>query len=279
MTPPEGATDVRYAILLTAAVLVSVVAVACGGSSNNATTPTTGACGAPVQTSSAGSCGGAAEPTVVVAKPGTTQPNSAAGQLNLASFDGIPQDGLRLGPSDAPLNIDLYQNFLCPHCQEFALQQLPLLISDYVVSGKASITFHDVALGGGNADNAHEAAHCAADQGKFWQAYTVLYQNFSQENATYTKANLESLLGQTGVDPTMLATCLDTDQHKAEVNAATDAFTHLADSSPTYANELATITAEQGPAIPLIDVAGTYITAPDTYAQVKAAVEARLAVR
>jgi protein-disulfide isomerase len=232
-----------------------------------------------VQTSAAGSCGGAVASTVVASLLGATPPGSPAGQLTIASFDGITQDGLRLGRSDAPLNIDLYQNFFCPHCQEFALQQLPLLIADYVAPGKATITFHDVAFNAGLADNPHEAAHCAADQDKFWQAYAVLYQNFSQDDATYAKTNLESLLSQTGVDATHFATCLDTDQHKAEVDAATDAFVHLGDTSPAYADALATITAQQGPAIPLIDVAGTYITAPDTYAPVKAAIDAKLAAR
>lgn len=268
----------RNAILLTVAALVSTIAIGCGGASSNSSTPDAGACGAPVQTSSAGSCGNAADSTSA-ASPASTPSNAGGTALNLDSFKGIAQDGLRLGRADAPLNIDLYQNFICPHCQEFALQQLPLLIADYVAPGKVSITFHDVAFNAVLAENPHEAAHCAADQGKFWQAYVVLYQNFSQDEATYTKTNLESLLNQTGVDATKLAACLDTDQHKAEVDAATDVFVHLGDTSPTYADALATIAAEQGPAIPLIDVGGTYITAPDSYAQVKAAVDARLAIR
>ena len=33
---------------------------------------------------------------------------------------GIPQDGTRLGRDDAPLTIQLYEDFQCPACGQFA---------------------------------------------------------------------------------------------------------------------------------------------------------------
>ena len=181
------------------------------------------------------------------------------------------------GDANAPVKLDLYGNFLCLRCRNFARDVLPQLITDYVASGKVSITFHDTALGGGDSvENAQGAARCAADQGKFWPAFAVLYQNFSGFDAPYVKPSLESLLAQTGVNSTTLNNCLDSDQHKSEVDASTDAFMHLADNNTDYANELATATAEKNPTIPLLVIGGTYFTTPDGYAPVRAAIQAKL---
>jgi protein-disulfide isomerase len=250
------------ALLISVVVLVS----ACGGGSKSSnTTPTANPCGVP------GSSAGCGETAVA------TTPPVASGQIDVHSFDGIPQDGLTLGSVDAPVKIDLYQNFLCSHCRDFALDVLPHLITDYVATGKVSITFHDTAFGGSDTvENAHSAAHCAADQGRFWPAYVVLYQNYAEDDATYTKSNLESLLQQTGVDATELANCLDTDQHKAEVDASTDAFTHLPDKDAAYASQLATVTAAQGAAIPLFVINGVYLTAPEGYDPIRALILSKL---
>ena len=260
------------AALALVALLSLLFAVACGsGGGAKTATPASNACGAPV-TASAGSCGGAGGAT-------TPPASTTAGAATTPVSDllvGLPQDGQTLGNASAPLKVALYQNFLCPHCRDFALEIMPQMLIDYVATGKVAIVFHDAALGAGAADIAHEAARCAADQGKFWPAYFALYQNFADDPASYTKARMESVLAPTGVDAAKLASCLDSDQHQAEVDAATSEFEHLADNNAAYANALATVQAGNGPAIPLLDIAGTYLTAPEDYATVKAAIDAKL---
>jgi hypothetical protein len=253
---------VRRTIALGIGLLVTLLAVACGNGGSKSATPTPAAnpCGG----ASTAGCGDA------------TTPDVRAATLTSATFAGVPQDGLTLGEADAPLTIDLYQNFLCPHCRDFAEATMPQLIADYIATGRARIVFHDAALGPDEARLAHEAAHCAADQGKFWPAYAALYANFSDDPGAYTKASIESWLAKTGVDAQQLASCLDSGEHAAEVQAGTDAFTSLGERDATYASELATVQAGGGPAIPALKVGGRYLTAPETYAPVQAAVESEL---
>ncbi|HEX5396329.1 MAG TPA: thioredoxin domain-containing protein [Candidatus Limnocylindria bacterium] len=247
-----------------------VFLTACGsGSNNESKTPAVNACGAAV-TATTSSCGGAGETTVA------SGPTAASSALSDFGISTIPQASLTLGAPGAPLTINLYQNFLCPHCRDFALDMFPQLIADYVATGKVDVVFHDAAFGGGPANVAHEAAHCAADQGKFWPAYFALYQAYSDDSATYTNARMESALEPIGVDNGKLASCLESHQHLAEVEAATTAFQQLADNNAAYASALATVTAAQGPAIPMLDVGGTYLTAPEDYETVKAAIDAKL---
>ena len=246
----------------------AALCVACGGGGSSARTATPGssACGGAV-TASAGSCGGG------VSTPNTV-PASATTASAIESFDNIPQQGQTLGAPGAAVTVDLYENFLCPHCRDFAVDMLPHVVADYVTPGKAKIRFHDVALGPPSAELAHEAGQCAADQGKFWPAYAALYAHFSDNEADYTETNIVAWLGSAGLDYRMLSACINAGTHKADVEASTTAFQHLADTDPAYANALATVEAQQGPAIPLISVGGTYITAPESYDAVRAAIDA-----
>lgn len=241
------------------------LSVACGGGGSSARTPTPGssACGGAI---AAASCGSASTPSQTAASGSTASAPE--------SFGGIPQDGQTLGSASAPVTIDLYENFLCPHCRDFAVEMLPHVVADYVTPGRAKIRFHDVALGPPAAQLAHEAGECAADQGKFWPAYDAIYAHFSDDEAAYTKANVESWLTGAGIDQTALDGCLSSGKHASDVQASTNAFKQLADTNPAYANALATVEAAQGPAIPLIAVGSSYITAPESYDAVRAAIDA-----
>lgn len=261
-------------LLITALTVALVACVACGGGgTKKASTASTGACGGPAPaTAIASSCGSTT--------PAPTESGGGpASGLTGTSFDGVPQDGLMLGRADAPVKVELYQNFLCPHCQEFAETMLPLVIRDYVTPGKVAIIFHDAALGGGGADIAHEGARCAGDQGKFWPAYAALYAHLAPDESAYTVQYVESALGSSGIDAAKLDDCLTSGRFKNDVEASTAAFQALPDKNPAYANAVATASAGQGAVIPLIDIDGTVIIAPESYDVVKSAIDAKLAAR
>ena len=50
------------------------------------------------------------------------------------------------GPSNAPIKIDLFSDFQCPHCRELHMGTLQLLKADYVKTGKVYLTNRDIAL-------------------------------------------------------------------------------------------------------------------------------------
>ena len=51
-----------------------------------------------------------------------------------------------LGNPDAPVVIQLWEDFLCPSCQAFSKSVKPLIIEEYVKSGKARLEFHHFPL-------------------------------------------------------------------------------------------------------------------------------------
>ncbi len=47
-----------------------------------------------------------------------------------------------MGSATAPMTIELFSDFQCPHCKEFHDETLPLLIADYVSTGKVYLVRH-----------------------------------------------------------------------------------------------------------------------------------------
>jgi protein-disulfide isomerase len=83
------------------------------------------------------------------------------------------------GNERARVAIIEFTDFQCSYCLGFVTDTLPQLDKDYVSTGKVKYFFRNLPLTAGhpNAFRAAEAAHCAAEQGKFWQAHDRFFAN------------------------------------------------------------------------------------------------------
>lgn len=61
-------------------------------------------------------------------------------------FAGVPQDGTRLGAEDAPVTIQLYEDFQCPACAQFVRDTLPEIVERYVEPGDAKLVSETLAF-------------------------------------------------------------------------------------------------------------------------------------
>jgi len=78
----------------------------------------------------------------------------------------------------APIRLDLYSDFTCPHCKAFHDQLLPLLVNDFINPGKAYIVFHEYTLTGPGHEYSREASNyaaAAAHVGKYAQVAGALF--------------------------------------------------------------------------------------------------------
>ena len=81
-----------------------------------------------------------------------------------------------VGSATAPITIELYSDFQCPHCKEFHDDVLPSLIADYVNTGKVYLVRHYFLLKFPYSKLAAVYV-CAAERlGKYNQACDALYQ-------------------------------------------------------------------------------------------------------
>jgi protein-disulfide isomerase len=83
-----------------------------------------------------------------------------------------------MGNPSAPLRMDLWSDFTCPHCKMLHEQILPKIIADYVMPGKAYLVFHEYTLSGPGHEHSREAtlyADAAAKVGKYQQVSDALF--------------------------------------------------------------------------------------------------------
>lgn len=68
----------------------------------------------------------------------------------------------------APIQIELYTDYQCPACRDFYLNTLPLLISNYVQTGKVRLTHRDFLISGHQFTKvAARYANAAGEIGKY----------------------------------------------------------------------------------------------------------------
>jgi protein-disulfide isomerase len=88
--------------------------------------------------------------------------------------------GKATGNPSAPMIIEIYSSFDCPHCKIMHETVEPLLIRDYVMPGKVYLVKREFPLSGQGHEHAREAAidaTAAARIGKYEQVADALFKN------------------------------------------------------------------------------------------------------
>jgi protein-disulfide isomerase len=89
-------------------------------------------------------------------------------------FGGVPQEGDRLGSSDAPVTIQIFNDLQCSNCREDFLSTIPGLTEKYARPGDVQLLYRHYS----NSENLTQlgfyGAEAAAEQGYGWQ-YTYLF--------------------------------------------------------------------------------------------------------
>ena len=89
-------------------------------------------------------------------------------------FGGIAQAGDRLGPSDAPISIQVFNDLQCSSCRADFLGTIPQLVEDEVRPGNAMLLMRHYSVAQTKLELGFFAAEAAAQQGYGWQ-YTYLF--------------------------------------------------------------------------------------------------------
>lgn len=83
-----------------------------------------------------------------------------------------------MGSPTAPMTMYIISDFECPFCGDFARRTFPVLLREYVTTGKMKVVYVNMPLSNlhPNAESAAEAAMCAARQSKFWPMHDLLFK-------------------------------------------------------------------------------------------------------
>jgi len=150
-------------------------------------------------------------------------------------FSGLPAAGYVLGRADAPVTIDLYEDFQCPACRRWGQAVFPALAANELATGRARLVFHNFAFIGPESLTAAEGAYAAARQGRFWDFWAALYANQGPENGgSITPARLTALATGLGMNGQRFGSEMRSHDAEVAVGAAiADARRLGVDSTPT----------------------------------------------
>ncbi|MEW6043586.1 MAG: thioredoxin domain-containing protein [Thermoproteota archaeon] len=148
---------------------------------------------------------------VYFVKPQNTQNDFTVQQL----LDiGSPPHGSAL----APVMIVEFGDYQCTFCYKFHQSSLDTLIEEYIQPGKAKLVFVDFTLNGEDSVLAAEAAHCANEQGKFWEYHNELYNNWNGERTGWVnRQSLIEFAHNTKLNPEKFSECLDSSKYRQQV--------------------------------------------------------------
>jgi protein-disulfide isomerase len=137
-------------------------------------------------------------------------------------------DGLSLGDPNAPVTIDVFEDFQCPACRNFTESTEPLVIQNLVATGKARYVFHnypflDDQAAGKESDQAANAAMCASEQNKFWEMHSILFANWNGENmGSFNDRRLQAMAESLELDMDAFNSCFSANKFEAEIQADLD---------------------------------------------------------
>lgn len=114
-----------------------------------------------------------------------------------------------LGSDNAPITVIEFGDYQCFYCNNFFHNTESDIVKNYVDTGKVKMYFKDFTIIGQDSVTAANAAHCAQEQGKFWEYHDILYTNWSGENTGWAAAtNLIQFSKQLGLNQDEFNQCV-----------------------------------------------------------------------
>ena len=126
-------------------------------------------------------------------------------------------DGRALGSVDAPVLVQNFSNFPCPHCRTLATDAALLIESNFVESGLVRYEYHYATFGQSVGRFAAEAAECANQQGVFWPYHDILYANQTGARDQYSERRLLAFAEDLDLDGRQFHSCLNDGKSSAVV--------------------------------------------------------------
>ena len=129
------------------------------------------------------------------------------------------KDAPVLGSKTATVTIVEVGDYQCHMCKLWFKETRPLIIENYVETGKVNLVFVDMPFLGRDSTPASEATYCADDQGKYWEYHSTLFEYQQEIDDGWANASrLQAIALNLGLDVEQFDKCMINDDHRAQVN-------------------------------------------------------------
>ncbi|HEY7132890.1 MAG TPA: thioredoxin domain-containing protein [Candidatus Limnocylindrales bacterium] len=159
-------------------------------------------------------------------RPASMAPAASPSPVVVAAVPAaLERDGLTLGRADAPVRIDVFEDFQCPACLHWGRTVFPDLAAGELRDGRAKLVFHGYAFIGPESRDAERAAWAAARQDRFWDMWSTLYANQGpiENGGAFTRDRLVAMAGAIGLDGVRFERDLDSAESASAVAAGASA--------------------------------------------------------
>ncbi len=151
-----------------------------------------------------------------------------------AAMEEIPRlkeegliEGTSMGRPDAPLQLEMFEDFQCPFCLRFTAFVETEFVDRFIRTGQLRITYrHFPVFRGRESVQAAQASECAAEQNAFWEYHHKLFLVQAEagqldreriEVGRFSDDNLKRYAEELGLDMGQFNACFDSDKYLEKV--------------------------------------------------------------
>ena len=159
--------------------------------------------------------------TGLVLEPTPTVEQMGPAKVTMSTFldNGSPI----LGSPNAPVTLVEFGDYQCHFCNVFFHSTEDEILQKYVETGKVKMIFKDFNIIGPDSVNASHGAHCAKDQGLFWEYHDILYSNWTGENNGWASSeNLAIFAQQIDLNMNKWSECMKKGSHSQIILKSND---------------------------------------------------------
>lgn len=155
-------------------------------------------------------------------------PPSAEGSISLLGTDNVPlivgKSAVTVGKADAPVKIDLYEDYSCPHCADYEAAVGPTLLS-MAASGDAIVNFHPIQIVTSYGTAAGSAAACVAekDPTSWANFHSALFANHNQQTDRWGAKDFADFARSQGISEEATLSCISKGSYTDWIGSNTDA--------------------------------------------------------
>lgn len=142
--------------------------------------------------------------------------------------------GKSRGRPDAPVVVEIFSDFLCIHCADFANSTERALVAEFVEPGVVRLIYRQFPVISQLSVSIAEASECAADQKRFWAFHDAVYARV-QRGAMRRAADIDSAAREARLDLAALTACRQGGRMRSRVEADfNDGASRGVQATPTF---------------------------------------------
>ena len=147
----------------------------------------------------------------------------------------VDGSAVTVGQADAPVAMDLWVDYSCPHCQEFEATNADLLAQN-VADGTVRVSYHNIQIVTAYGTQAGSVGACVASQqpASWWKINSALYANHTTATDGWGSADFATWAKSQGVTASGALDCISAGRNTATItNNTVEAAQKNVTSTPT----------------------------------------------